>query len=164
AARDDGDRRTSLFAQVFTHVDAGKTAQALRAMDALYALGSKSADTATMSGDAAAIGNILLDAGRAPEARKHFDQSLALVMGSSLPADLKEDAKLADHYNKGRVALALNDVATAKTAAAEYRNGAEAKKNDFRIRQAHALGGMIAQKEKRFDDAITELGKANQLD
>ena len=70
----------------------------------------------------------------------------------------------ADQYNKGRVALALNDVGTAKTAAAEYLNGAEAKRNDFRIRQAHALRGMIAQKEKRFDDAITELGKASQLD
>jgi tetratricopeptide (TPR) repeat protein len=86
------------------------------------------------------------------------------VTGSSSPAAVKDDATLADHYNKGRVALAKNDVAMAKTEAAEYLKGAEVKKNDFRIRQAHLLAGTIAQKEKRFDDAITELGKANQQD
>jgi hypothetical protein len=32
------------------------------------------------------------------------------------------------------------------------------------VRQAHALAGMIAQREKRFDDAIGELGKANAQD
>lgn len=164
AARDDGDRRTALFAQVVTYVDAGKTAQALRVMDALNAIGVKTADTLTMAGDAASIGNILLNAGRTDEAKKYFDNSLALVTGSSSPAEVKEDATLANHYDKGRVALAKNDVATAKTEAAEYLKGAEGKKNDFRIRQAHLLAGTIAQKEKKFDDAISEFGKANQQD
>jgi tetratricopeptide (TPR) repeat protein len=164
AARDDGDRRTAMFAQVVTHVDAGKTGPALRRMEELYTLASRAADTAAMSGDANAIGDILLEAGRPDDARKRYDQALTLVTGSSAPAEVKEDATLADHYNKARVALAKNDLATAKTEAAEYLTGAEAKQNDFRVRQAHALGGMIAQKEKRFDDAITELGKANQQD
>lgn len=164
AARDDGDRRTAMFAQVVTYVDAGKTAQALRRMEQLYALGSKTGDTAAMSGDAVSTGDIMLNAGRADEARKRYDQSLSLVTGSSLPAEVKEDAKLADHYNKARVALAKNDLATARTEAEEYLKGAEAKQNDFRLRQAHALSGMVAQREKRFDDAIAELGKANQQD
>jgi tetratricopeptide (TPR) repeat protein len=164
AAHDDGDRRTAMSAQVVTYVDAGKTAQALRRMDDLYAAASKSADTATMSGDVAAMGDILLNAGRVDEARKRYDQSLALVTASGFPAEVKEDVKLADRYNKARVALAKNDLTTAKSEAAEYLKGAEAKQNDFRVRQAHALAGMIAQREKRFDDAIGELGKANAQD
>jgi tetratricopeptide (TPR) repeat protein len=164
AARDDGDRRTALFSQVVTHIDAGKTAQALQQMEQLYALGSKAADTATMSGDAVATADILLDAGRVDEARQHYDRSLALLTGSSASAEVKEDATLAAHYNKGRVALAKNDLATATTEAAEFLKGAEAKQNDVRIRQAHALGGTIAQKERKFDDAIAEFGKANQQD
>jgi tetratricopeptide (TPR) repeat protein len=164
AARDDGDRRTAMFAQAVAYVDAGKTAPALRKMEQLYAVASKNADTATMSGDASSMGDILLNAGRADEARKRYDQSLALVSKSGFPAEVKGDVTLADHYNKARVALARNDLATARSEAAEYMQGAEAKRNDFRVRQAHELSGIIAQQEKRFDDAIAELAKANQLD
>jgi len=117
-----------------------------------------------MAGDAASVGDILLNAGRVDEARRRYDQSLSLITASSFPAEVKEDAKLADHFNKARVALARNDLATAKSEAAEYAKGAEAKQNDFRVRQAHALNGMIAQREKKFDDAIAELGKASQQD
>ena len=164
AARDDGDRRTAMFAQVVTSVDAGKTAQALSKMEQLYAVASKNADTATMAGDAVSTGDILLNAGRTDEARKRYDQSLALVTKSGFPAEVKQDATLADHYNKARVALAKNDLATAKSEAAEYMKGAEAQQNDFRVRQAHELAGIIAAQEKGFDDAIAELGKANQQD
>src|SRR5687767_4326862 len=49
AARDDGDRRTAMFAQVVIDADRGKTAQALQRMERLYALGAKSADTGAMA-------------------------------------------------------------------------------------------------------------------
>ena len=164
AARDDGDRRSALFAQAVTYLDAGKTAQASSKMQQLYAVAAKGADTATMAGDATAMGDVLLDAGRADDARKRYDQSLALMTKSGFPAEVKEDATLADHYNKARVALAKKDLATAKSEATAYMQGAEAKQNNFRIRQAHELAGTIALQEKRADDAITELGKANQQD
>jgi tetratricopeptide (TPR) repeat protein len=162
AARDYGDRRTATFTQAITYVDAGKTAQALQQMEKLYALAAKSADTADMSGDAVLIGDILLEARRADEARKRYDQSLKLTTGSSLSAEVKNDAQLANHYDLARVALAKGDAATAKREAAEYLKGAEANHNDFRMRQAREVTGMIALREKKFVDAISELGKANQ--
>ncbi len=164
AARDDGDRRTAQFAQVVIDADRGRTAQALQRMERLYALGAKSGDTAAMANDASTIGDILLDAGRTAEAQKRYAQSLALVTGSGFPAEVKDDATLGDHYNKARVALATNDLATAKTEADAYMKGSEAKQNDFRVRQAHQLVGMIAQKEKKFDEAIAHYAKANQQD
>ena len=164
AARDDGDRRTAMFTQVVIDVDRGRTAQALQRMERLYALGAKSADTGAMANDAAAIGDILLDAGRTAEAQKRYAQSLALITASGFPAEVKEDAKLGDHFNKARVALATNDLETAKTEADAYLKGSEAKQNEFRVRGAHELAGLIAQKEKKFDEAIAHYGKANQQD
>ena len=40
---------------------------------------------------------------------------------------MKEDTRLADQYNRGRVALARGDYATAGAAAEAYTKGAEAR-------------------------------------
>jgi tetratricopeptide (TPR) repeat protein len=164
AARDDGDRRFALFARSVIFVDAGKTAAAVKEIEKEYALDARLADTANMSGDALLIGNILLDAWKPDEAAKRFGQSLDLVEKSSLSADVKEDTRLAGHYNKGRVALAKGDVSTAKTEATAYLNGAEARNNKFRIRQAHELAGAISLQEKDYDGALVHLEQANQQD
>ena len=164
AAQDDGDRRNALNNQAIIDVDAGKTAQALQRIEQIDALAKKAADTAAMAFDAVTIGDILLEAGRPAEARARYDAALGLVNGSSQAAQLKEDVNLAGHYNKARVALAANDLATAKTEAVEYLKGAESRQNDFRTRQAHLVNGMIANREKRYDDAIAELAKSSPQD
>ena len=164
AARDDGDRRFSLFVRSVIFVDAGKTDAALKEIEKEYALDTKLADTANMSGDALLLGNILLNAGRTDEAAKKFWQSLDLVEKSSLSDDVKQDTKLQAHYNDGRVALAKGDLAKAKTEAAAYASGAATRNNNFRIRQAHQLTGSIAIQEKDYDAAIAELTQANQQD
>src|SRR4030095_8590081 len=164
AAQDDGVRRNALTTQAIIYTDAGKTAQALQRLEQVDGLGKKAADTAAMSFTAVAIGDVLLEAGRPAAARARYDKASALWNASSLSAEVKEDIKLADHYNKARVALASNDLANAKSEAAEYLKDAEAKQNDFRTRQAHLLNGMIANREKRFDDAIGKLAKSNAQD
>ena len=164
AARDDGDRRTALFTKGVILVDAGKTDAALKEIEKEYALDAKLGDSANMSGDAQLIGNILLDAGRTDAAAKQFWQALDLVQKSSLSDDVKHDTRLADHYNRGRVALAKGDLVTAKSEANAYAEGAESRQNAFRVRQSHELLGTIALREKRYDDSISELAKANQQD
>lgn len=164
AARNDGDRRLAMFTRTVVYVDQGKTDQALKEMQKQYDLGAKIGDTAAMAGDAVAMGDILLNSGNVDAARKRYEQALSLREQSGLSSEVKEDAKLEHHYNLGRVALAKNDLATAKSEAEEYVKGAKDKQNDFRIRQSHELVGMIAVKEKLFDRAISELGQANQQD
>jgi tetratricopeptide (TPR) repeat protein len=164
AARDNGDRRFSLFVRSVIYVDAGKTDAALKEIEKEYALDAKLADTANMSGDALLLGNILLNAGRIDEAAKRFWQSLDLVEKSSLSDDVKQDTRLAAHYNDGRVALAKGDLAKAKTESAAYASGAAARNNAFRVRQAHQLAGTIALHEKDYDTAIAELAQANHQD
>lgn len=164
AAQNDGDRRFAMFARTVVYLDQGRTDRALQEMDKQYALGAKIGDTAAMAGDAETTADILLNSGKPDEATKRYDQALSLQDKSSLSSEVKEDAKLAHHYNLGRVALAKNDLATAKSHAEQYLKGAEAKQNGFRIRQAHELAGQIAVKEKNFDQAVSELEKANQQD
>jgi tetratricopeptide (TPR) repeat protein len=162
AARNDGDRRLAMFTRTVVYVDQGKADQALKEMQKQYDLGAKIGDTAAMAGDAQTMGDILLNAGKPDEASKRYEQALSLLEKSGLAPEVKEDAKLANHYYLGRVALKKNDLATAKTEAAAYLSGATAKNNPNRIRQAHQLAGMIALKEKNFDQAISELGQADQ--
>ncbi len=164
AARDDGDRRTALFTKGVILVDAGKTDAALKEIEKEYALDARLADSANMSGDAQLIGDILLDAGRADDAATRYTQALELVDRSSLPDDVKQDTRLGDHYNRARVALAKGDLATAKSEAKTYADGATSRQNPFRIRQAHGLAGTIALKEKQYDQALAHLGQANQQD
>jgi tetratricopeptide (TPR) repeat protein len=164
AARDDGDRRFALFARAVIYVDGNRTSAALAEAEKELALDTRQADSANMSGDALLVGNILLDAGRPADAEKRFQQSLDVIEKSGLSSDVKEDARLAARYNTARVALAKGDVAAAKSHAAAYASGAEARHNPIRIRQAHELAGTIALKEKSFATAIAELGQANQQD
>ena len=164
AARDDGDRRNALFTRAVIYVDQGRTKSAMGEMEKLYALDTKLGDTAAMSGDALQMGDILLDAGRTDEAAKRYRQSLALVEASGLSPEIKENAKVADHFNLARVALAKGDVAAAKAHAEQYRTAVEPTGDVGRIQAAHELAGTIALKEKDYDGAVTHLGQANQQD
>lgn len=164
AARNDGDRRFALFIKSVIFADQGRTDQAIGEIEKQYALDSKNGDPTQMAADAGAIGIILLDVGKPDQAQQRFQQALDLQMNSSVSPEGKEDAKLAHHYNLGRVALAQDDLATARVHAAEYLKGAEAKQNSTRIQQAHELAGTIALKEKNFDQAISELEQASQQD
>ncbi|HYC30934.1 MAG TPA: tetratricopeptide repeat protein [Gemmatimonadales bacterium] len=161
-ARDDGERRQALFVKGVVLVDAGKHAAAVQEIEKEFAIARKAGDSANMSGDVQLIGDIQLAAGRTEEAAKRYGQALALVEQSSLPDEVKTDTRLADRYNRARIALAKGDVETARTEAKAYLEGAESRKNSFRIWQAHELAGSIALKEKKYDDAIAHLGQANQ--
>jgi tetratricopeptide (TPR) repeat protein len=164
AAQNDADSRFALFTRAVVYADQGKNDAALREIQKQYALAAKVGDTVTMAGDAENMGAILLTAGRPDEAAKRFEEALALVAKSSRSQEVKDDQALAHHYNLGRVALAKKDLAAAKTHAAAYLDGAKAKDNEVRTREAHKLAGKIAKTEKNYDQAIAELAQASQLD
>jgi tetratricopeptide (TPR) repeat protein len=164
AARDDADRRNALFTKGVILVDAGKTDAALASIRQEYALDEKLGDPANMSGDAQLMGNILLDAGRTDEAAKQFSRAQDVIERSSLSDEVKQDTRLNGRYNNARVALAKWDLAKAKTEAEAYEQGATARKNAFRVRQAHQVLGSIAMAEKQYDAALAHYAQANQQD
>jgi tetratricopeptide (TPR) repeat protein len=161
-ARTDAERRTALFGQTVVDVDNGKFDQALAEAAKQYAIAEKNNDAAAMTGDLQLKGNILLEMGKADDAKKAFEQGLKTTADSGLSQAVKDNAALFQHYNLARVAIAKKDLATAKTETETFRKGTEAAKNANQLKQAHELAGRIALEEKSYDNAIAELGQANQ--
>ena len=161
-ARSDAERRTALFALTVVAADSGKLDAALAEVDKQYALGEKTNDVAGMTGDLQLKGNILLELGKADDAKAAYERLLKMTEDSSLSQEIKDNAKLFHHYNLTRVALAKKDMATAKTEADAFQRGTASSKNPFQTKQAHELSGMIALEAKDYDAALTELQQANQ--
>jgi tetratricopeptide (TPR) repeat protein len=161
-ARTDAERRTALFARTVVHLDSGQTARALADVDEQYALGEKTNDVPAHGFDKGLKGLILLENGKADASKKEYDAGFKLVQDSNLSSEVKENGKLASHYNMSRVALAKKDFAGAKKEADEFRKGAATSKNPFQVKNAHELDGTIALAEKDWDKAIAELSQANQ--
>ena len=87
-----------------------------------------------------------------------------MVEKSSLSDEVKQDTRLAGRYNDARIALAKGDIAEGEDGGAGVRGGRRARKNTFRVRQAHELMGSIAMAEKQYDAALAHLAQANQQD
>ena len=161
-ARTDGERRTALFGQTVVDVDSGKFDQALAEVAKQSAMSEKANDAAALTGDLQLQGNILLEMGKADEAKRAYEQALKTTADSGLSQANKDNTALFHHYNLARVAIAKKDLATAKSETETFRKGTEAAKNANQIKLAHELTGRIALEEKNYDNAIAELGQANQ--
>ena len=97
-------------------------------------------------------------------AAKKFARSLEVTEASNLSEEVKNNARLQQHFNLAGIAIAKKDYVSAKKQAEEYRVGAEASKGNFRVRQAHELAGRVALAQKDYDKAIEELKQANKQD
>ena len=160
-ARTDGERRTGLFALTVVHLDTGKLQKALDDAQAQYDLGKKTNDVGAMAFDKAMMGTIYLEMGKPDQAKKEYEEGVALVQASNLSPEIKNNSQLVLHYNLARVAVAKKDFATAKKEADAYREGASTSKNPNQLQNSHELDGIIALAGKNWDTAIAELGRAN---
>ena len=163
-ARNDGEKRASLFCRAVTYVDEGNPALALKEVEQQQAVAKNINDAAAMAGDVVLMGNILLQNGKPEEALAKFNEGLGLIMKANLAKEVKENAVLINHYNAARAYVVKGDLATATTEAGKLREGAEAKKNQNQIRLAHEVAGAIALAKKDYSKAIEELKQANQQD
>lgn len=160
-ARDDRERRAALLTLAMTYVDQGETGKALRTMERREAIARAIDDTVNMSADGVLIADILLEAGRIDAARDRFTKAHALLAASSVAAELKQDDALGSRYDAARVALVKGDLRSARVEAEAYEAGANLRRNDVRIRQAHELNGLVALVEHRFGESLTELARAD---
>jgi tetratricopeptide (TPR) repeat protein len=163
-ARNDGELRTAYFGMAVLAADSGQFEKALAAIDKEYAVAEKKNDATSMAADLQAQGNILIAAQKYDDAAKKFAKSLEVTEASSLSEEVKNNARLQQHFNLAAIAIAKKDYASAKKHAEEYRAGAEASKGNFRVRQAHELAGRIALAQKEYNKAIEELKQANEQD
>ena len=163
-ARTTGEKRTSNFWMSQSYVFEGQTDKALAEMQKNLDLGAAAGDQATVAGDHAAMGEILLGADRADEALVHFKAQAESIDKADVPAEVKETTHRNQHFDAGRVATVKGDLATAKAELAAYAKLVAVKKNTFELFAQHELAGQIAIAEKKYPQAIAELGKANPRD
>src|SRR5262249_22788022 len=78
--------------------------------------------------------------------------------------EIKDNAKLAHHFNLAGLAIARKDYTTAQSHIADFRQGAQTSKNPAQIKQVHELVGRMALAQKNYDEAIADLQEANQQD
>ena len=161
-ARNDGERRTALFAQTIVHVDRGQMSKGLAEVAKQYSIAEKSGDAPAMAGDLQLKGNILLESGKADQAAAAFESALKTIEGTSLSEEIKNNNRRTAHFNRARVAVLKKDLATAKSEAEEFRKKADATNNPNLVRIAHELAGLIALAENDYDKAVSELQQGNQ--
>jgi lipopolysaccharide biosynthesis regulator YciM len=121
-------------------------------------------DMAALAAVTSQMGNVLLRGGTGGRRRHALQEQQAIIDKADVPAQVKEQTHRQAIFDEARVALARNDVATAKTRAAAYSSAVSAKQIPFEVRQGHELAGRIALAEKNYPAAVAELKQANQQD
>jgi tetratricopeptide (TPR) repeat protein len=162
-ARDDGERRTALFAMAVSYVDEGDMERAMEQLAKRYAVAEGIDDVSAMSADLVTMGLCLFESGRYDDALVRFESARDIILTSGLSQEIKDNAELGFLYNSALIAMKKQDFAAAHTQAEQYLAGATAKNSYNQIRLAHQLAAMIALEEEDFEGALTELEQASQL-
>ena len=145
-------------------VHEGRTDEAVAEIQKMAAIDQAGKDLVALSGTRTLMGNILLEAGRVDAAEASFRDGLATMDKADVAAQVKEAAHRQALFDEARVALARNDVASARAKASDYTKAVAARSIPFEVRQGHELQGRIALAEKSYAAAAGELRQANQQD
>jgi tetratricopeptide (TPR) repeat protein len=163
-ARNTGEKRVARFWTAASYVHEGATDKALAEMSKSYALAEGERDGASMSGDLTLMGDILREAGRFDEAQAKYAEAVRVIDKADVPDSFRAGTRRNAIFEEARLAVARNDLATARTKAAEYTKQVAVRKVPFEIRQQHELAGLIALAEKHGAAAAEEFRQANQQD
>ncbi len=163
-ARTDGERRGALFWTVASYVHEGSYEAAIGKVEEMYRIAEEIGDGAQMSGDLNLIADILLHSGDPGGAITKYEKSVEMMDGADVPDEVKEATRRNHLYDAARVALASQDIASARTKTDTYGEQVLIHNILFEVRQHHELMGMIALHEEDYETAIAELVQANQQD
>jgi len=161
-ARNDGEKRLTWFWTAESYMHEGRWTDAIHSIEEEKKIADASGDLVSASQDVNFIANLLLSAGKPEEARKKFEESLALISKAKASEPVKEAARRNHLFDLARVALAKGDLAGAKATAAKYSTAVQAKQVPFELRQSHQLAGMVAVQAKEWDAALAELAQAGE--
>jgi tetratricopeptide (TPR) repeat protein len=163
-ARTDGERRLALFWTAVSYIHEGATEKAVAEVQKMQAIAEAGGDLAAASGDQNLMGSILLEAGQPDKALPLYQKTVETLDRANVPAEVKEAARRQLLFDEARVALAKEDLATARAKGDAYAQQVAAKKIPFEMRQQHQLAGRIAIAEKSYLVAVKDLEQASQRD
>lgn len=163
AARNLTERQAAMFRSVTAHLFAGNTEAAMEVCDTMAAEAEVKGDHAAVGSAHEYMGDIMLAAGNAAEAERHFNEAL----DHRLHAEINEANKaLAErtHMFKTAIAAMIGDNAEAAASlTAEYGAAAEASGTAFEKRRIHELAGFLAMFDEDNESAAAHFDQASQL-
>ncbi len=120
-------------------------------------------DVANISNDLTLIGNGYLELGYPETALLYYKSSIKVIYESDLQPAIIENSMTNYNYNVSRAYVGQGNFKKARDMAESFNKIAAVNMNPVQIKQGHQLNGIIALSEKKYEEAITELGFANQL-
>jgi leucyl aminopeptidase (aminopeptidase T)/tetratricopeptide (TPR) repeat protein len=181
-APSDTWRRALLTTTASSYVSEGKYDQAAQEIRNRQAIAAAVSDQLALAADQRTLGALVLEStafdasrgtylktrtpepSRLTEAATDFSNAEATVAQAPAAQEVKDAIRLGHLTDQVELALRRNDLTAARARADEYRTLALSRGNPEEIRTIHALTGMIAVREKRYEEAINELHLADTRD
>ncbi len=161
-APNDGIRSGVCWALSVVNLDQGNYEMAIKELRNNMAYSEKQGDKTAMGVDYGNIGQILVYQGKIAEAKEAFAKANALFLETARNDQARENLRIASFSQNARIALEENKLSVAKENTEKYYNAVkELPRNFFQLRLVNELKGRIALKEKRYEEAIELLNKAN---
>ncbi len=150
------ERYQAIEAAARSYLIERKFENAVQELEHESALALQMKDTAIAAVAAAAVVEILAEAGKTKEAESKLMRAKKLVFQPTSYGEM--------NVLHAEITLALSRARTddARATLAEYKKRAETSANGNQLKESHSLAGRIALKQKRYDDALTELQQADQ--
>ncbi|NQV50989.1 MAG: tetratricopeptide repeat protein [Candidatus Marinimicrobia bacterium] len=155
--------RQALFAQAVSYLSEGDFETALETMNEAMEIAIANEDVANISNDLTLIGNGYLELGHPETALLYYKSSIKVIYESELQPAIIENATTNYKYNVSRAYAAQGKFKKARDMAESYNKLAAVNMNPVQIKQGHQLNGIVALSENKYEEAINELGLANQL-
>jgi len=161
-AQNNEDHRQALYAISVSYVDEGNIPSGIKTLKSLLNSDRKNEDAFSMARDIGTIGDCFYELMKYDSAMYYYNQVPKIILDSNLPYEIKELGRNYHKYQIAKIALTRGDLTTAKKNAQKYEARATELGNQPQIWAYHRLNGMIAMKEKEFDQALAEYNRANQ--
>ncbi|NQV16486.1 tetratricopeptide repeat protein [bacterium] len=155
--------RQGLRAEAVSYVSEGNFLKALESINKGMDLAIEHEDVANISFDLTTIGNAYLEMDQPEEALLYYKSSIKVIDESDLQPAIIENAQTNYKYNISRGFAAQGNFTKARKIADEFNRTVAEQKNPVQIGIGHQLNGIIALYEEKYQDALDELEKANQL-
>ena len=153
-----------MYAMTISYIDEGNIQSGISEMKSLLNLDRKNEDSFNMGRDLGIIGDCYFELMKYDSALYYYNLGTKTTLNSDLPNEIKNLRKNTEKYQIAKVALMEGDLETAREYGREYEIEANELSNRSQIWASHHLNGLIAMKEKEYDQALAELGRANQQD
>jgi len=161
-AQNNEDHRQALYAISVSYVDEGNIPSGIKTLKSLLNSDRKNEDAFSMARDIGTIGDCFYELMKYDSAMYYYNQVPKIILDSNLPDEIKELGRNYHKYQIAKIALTRGDLTTAKKNAQDYEARATELGNQPQIWAYHRLNGMIAMKEKEYDQALAEYNRANQ--